>query len=70
MNEKPDLVMKNGNWIPEGSGGNHAYEFINGNYKYVCYINTLGADETPPATLTVYQNRTKILAQSAQIVKN
>ncbi len=67
MSEKPDLIIKDGNWIPEGSGGNHRYEFINGNYKYDCIINVLGADDTPPAELVVYQDDKEILNEQGQI---
>ena len=69
MNEKPDLVIENGNWMPEGSGGNNIYEFVNGNYKYECSINVIGTDETPPADLTVYKDEKEILYQPGQIIR-
>ncbi|WP_321287940.1 hypothetical protein [uncultured Sunxiuqinia sp.] len=67
MSEKPDLIINDGNWISEGSGGNHRYEFINRNYKYDCIINILGAADTPPAELVVYQDDKKILNEQGQI---
>lgn len=70
MNEKPDLVIENGGWTPEGSGGNNMYEFVSGDYKYECSINVIGTDETPPADLTVYKNDNEILYQPAQIIRN
>lgn len=69
MNEKPDLIIENGNLIREGSGGNHRYEFRNGNYKYECSINFLGTYETPPANLLVSKNEDEILNQPAQIIR-
>ena len=69
MSEKPDLIIKNGNWTPEGSGGNHRYQFVNGNYKYVCYINVIGADDSPLADLIVYKNDEEILNEPAQIIR-
>jgi hypothetical protein len=66
MNQKPDLIIKNGHWSADGSGGNHSYEFNNGKYKYICYVNVLGTDETPPADLYVYKKSKEILAQPAQ----
>ena len=56
MSEKPALVIKNGIWLPDGSGGNNHYEFVNGTYTYVCSINVLGTAETPPAALKVFNN--------------
>ena len=67
MSKKPDLIIKDGNWIPEGSGGNHRYEFINGDYKYNCVINVLGTEYTPPAELIVFHNDKEILKESGQI---
>ncbi len=69
MNEKPALIVKGGNWIPEGRGGDHRYEFNNGIYKYVCAINVLSAEKTPPASLIVYKNDKKILSQPAQLIE-
>jgi len=70
MSEKPELVIENGNWMPEGSGGNNKYVFINGDYIYECSINVVGTDETPHADLTVYKNKNEILYQAAKIIRN
>jgi len=69
MSEKPDLVITNGKWIPDGSGGNSYFDFKNGDYLYRCYIIVLGTNDSPPATLTIYQNNKKILEQNAIIVE-
>ena len=69
MNEKPDLILENGKWIPDGNGGNHSYKFVNGNYTYECSINVLKEAEVPSAYLIVYKNNDEILRQSAQIMK-
>ncbi|GAB4181104.1 MAG: hypothetical protein Kow00108_17710 [Calditrichia bacterium] len=61
MSAKPALIIHDGTVKAEGSGGNHRYEFINGNYTYDCLINVLRADDTPPAELVVYQNNKEIL---------
>ena len=70
MNEKPDLVIESGSWMPEGNGGNNKYEFVNGDYKYECSINVVGTDETPAADLTVYKDEKEILYQAAKIIRN
>lgn len=69
MTDKPDLVIT-GNTIrqDDGTGGNHSYVFKKGDYTYECNIILIGADDTPPAMLTVYQGKKKILSQNAEIV--
>lgn len=67
MSEKPDLIIENGSLKMDGSGGNHYYEFINGNYKYVCYLNILGTADRSPAILSVYKDNKEILNMSAEI---
>jgi len=69
MSEKPDLVIINGKWIPDGSGGNSYFDFKKGDYLYRCYIIVLGTNDSPPATLTIYQNNKTILEQEAIIVE-
>jgi hypothetical protein len=69
MSEKPDLVITNGKWIPDGSGGNSYFDFKKGDYLYRCYIIVLGTNDSPPATLTISQNNKNILEQDAVIVE-
>jgi len=68
MSDKPDLVITNGKWISDGSGGNSHFDFKKGAYLYECYIIVLGTSDSPPATLTIYQNGKEILSQNAKIV--
>lgn len=68
MSDKPDIIIKNGEYKPNGSGGNHSFEFHNGEYTYKCAIIVLGEDDSPPAYLTIYKNDKEILAQEANIV--
>lgn len=69
MTDKPDLVIT-GNTIRQdnGTGGNHSYIFKKGDYTYECNIIIIGADDTPPAMLTVFQGKKEILSQRAEIV--
>jgi len=67
MSEKPDLVIENGEFIPDGSGGNHSFKFKNGEYIYECYITVIGENDSPPALLTIYKNEKEILEQKAKI---
>lgn len=67
ISSKPDLVLKNGEWSSDGSGGNHHFTFTNGKYSYVIYVNVLGSDETPPFNLEVSKNDKVIFNQPAEI---
>lgn len=69
ISNKPDLVINNGEWTPDGSGGNHHFTFTNGVYSYVIYVNVLGTDETPPFNLEVNKRDKVILNQPAQLKK-
>ncbi|KAF2335880.1 hypothetical protein [Flavobacterium ginsenosidimutans] len=68
MTDTPDLVIENGVFVADGTGGNHYYEFKKGDFKYECYIIVLGEKNSPPAMLTVYQSGKEILSQNAKIV--
>ena len=70
MSEKTDLVLTDGKWITDGSGGNYSLEFKSGDYKYECNINNLSEDDTPPATLTIYKGEKEILVQPAKIIRD
>ena len=67
ISNKPDLVINNGIWTPDGSGGNHHFTFTNSEYSYVVYVNIMGADKTPPFNLEVTQNDKVILYQPAEL---
>ena len=67
ISSKPDLVIKNGEWTPDGSGGNHHFTFTNGEYSYIVYVNILGTYETPPFNLEVIKNDKVILNQPAEL---
>ena len=68
MSKKPDLIITNGKWISDGSGGNSHYEFKKDAYLYECYIIVIGTDDSPPAYLSISQNGKEILNQNAKIV--
>ena len=61
--QKPDLVLSNGKLVYEGSGGNHAYEFQSGPYRYRCYVSVLGSYDSPPGTLEVFKAEKLLLTQ-------
>lgn len=68
--DKPDLIIMNGKFVPDGSGGNHHYTFKNGKYVYECGITVLGEEDSPPAYLTIYRDDKEILSESAYLVQH
>jgi hypothetical protein len=70
MSDKPDLILKKGEWIPEGSGGNHRFDFKSGDYLYSCWVMVMGSRDTPPAILTISKANKEILSQDATTIKN
>ncbi|TAE50348.1 MAG: hypothetical protein EAZ89_12225 [Bacteroidetes bacterium] len=68
MSEKPELIIQKGIYKADGNGGNHSYEFVNGEYIYECAIIVLGEGDSPSAYLLVYQQGKEILSQRATIV--
>ena len=54
--------------VPDGNGGNHSFEFINGEFKYECSIIVMGKQNSPPAYLTIYKGDKEIFSQKAIIV--
>ena len=68
MQDKPDLILKNGELTFDGSGGNHNIEFKNGEYVYQCSIIVMGGEGSSPAYLTIYKGEKEILSQKANIV--
>ena len=58
LSDKPDLVIHNGEYHPQGSGGNHNYNFENGDYIYRIDVNRLGkySYEEYPGSLDIYKS--------------
>lgn len=69
LSDKPDLVIENGKFIAEGSGGNHRYEFRNADYVYDCSFTVMGTGEEPPAELKIYKGGKEILSAPATIIR-
>jgi hypothetical protein len=67
LNEKPSLVLYNGERIFEGSGGNNYIQFKRGDFVYLVRENRLETDETPPFVLNVYQNGSLLVDQAGEL---
>ncbi|MDC1106922.1 hypothetical protein OAT16_09470 [Prolixibacteraceae bacterium] len=69
MSEKPSLILTNGNYNRDGTGGNHYYDFHNGVHLYRCYLSPLRSSAASPAYLQVFKNDKEILYHAADVVK-
>jgi len=68
QNEKPDLIITNGEIVFNGNGGNHEYLFKSGAFEYKCHVIVLGNTASPPGYLIVTKNDTEILKE--KVIKN
>lgn len=68
MSDKPDLLILKGEFIPDGSGGNHSYQFKNGKYTYECYIEVMGKEYSTVAGFSILKEDKLILSQKAKIM--
>lgn len=65
---KPDIVLNNGQWEHQGSGGNHVINFVNGIYTYKVYRNIIGEDNSPDITLEIEKNGEIILTADGTLI--
>jgi hypothetical protein len=63
QNEKPDLILTNGEIVFDGSGGNHEFLFKNGAFEYNCHVIVLGTAASPPGYLIITKNDKQILKE-------
>lgn len=64
QSSKPDLILNNGKWVPDGNGGNHYFDFENGKYLYRVYVEVMGSTEDPPGWLEIYKSGMLISTQN------
>ena len=48
IDDIPDLILTDGIFVRDGSGGNHYYQFSHHDLVYRCYVVWLGTAESPP----------------------
>lgn len=63
--EKPEVVIPDGKFIREGSGGNHYFSFEDGAETYKVEITIVGKEKLPP-TLTIMKGDEVIVTQQAK----
>jgi hypothetical protein len=61
--DEPDLIIYDGECIPDGNGGNHHYDFKKDVYLYRCYVGVLRSLHDPPGWLEVYKTEKCILKE-------
>lgn len=72
ITSKPSMIIPDGELIPDGTGGNYYYEFVNNAFTYQVWRNYLtDSAKKAPYTLKVDDNTGKtIVNQDGQVVKN
>lgn len=63
---KPDLVLENGTFRVDGSGGNQVVTFRNKNYEYKVFRNVLDSPGTPEVSLVVEKDGREILSEGGK----
>ena len=63
MKDNPKLVIKGGEHLPQGSGGNSIYQFKNGDLMYLCSINRISDNVKYDAELVVFKNNILLYSQ-------
>ena len=63
--EQPDILIADGKFVREGSGGNHYFSFENGAYTYKVEVTIIGKEKLPP-TLTISKGEETILVQKGK----
>lgn len=72
LTSKPSMIITDGELIPDGSGGNYYFNFVNEGHTYQVWRNYLtDSASKAPYTLTVTdENDHEIVRQDGQVVKN
>ncbi|MBB6370519.1 hypothetical protein [Chryseobacterium shigense] len=71
ITSKPSMIISDGELIPDGSGGNYYFNFVNKGHNYQVWRNYLTDSATKaPYTLTVNdENNNEIVRQDGVVVK-
>lgn len=72
VTSKPNMIISDGELIPDGTGGNYYYEFNNNGYTYQIWRNylTSSAKKAPYTLMVTDQNGKTIVNQDGYVVKN
>lgn len=63
----PDLVLDNGKFEFQGSGGNHTITFKNGKYRYIIQRNIIGTDESAEVQLIIEKSGKVIVVEDGEL---
>ena len=65
---KPDIILSYGKLEYQGSGGNHVFTFLNGDFTYNVYRTIIGGENSAPFSLEIEENGTIILTEDGELV--
>jgi hypothetical protein len=66
---KPSVVINNGEYITEGSGGNYCLKFKNNGLEYTILVTMTGTELTPPYRLIISKNSKEKLNEKGNNIK-
>lgn len=66
---KPDLILTDGEWENDGTGGNHTITFKKGEFNYIIYRGIIGEKDAAEISLTVEQKGKIILQQDGKLLE-
>lgn len=71
ITSKPSMIISDGELIPDGSGGNYYFSFVNEGYSYQVWRNYLtdSASKAPYTLVVSDENDREVVRQDAVVVK-
>lgn len=71
ITSKPNMIISDGELVPDGSGGNYYYDFTNKGYHYQIWRNYLtdSAKKAPYTLVVSDENGNTVVEQDGQVVK-
>ncbi|MCD9854062.1 hypothetical protein LUD75_05075 [Epilithonimonas sp. JDS] len=66
---KPDMILTDGEWENDGTGGNHTITFKKGEFNYKIYRGIIGEKDAAEISLTVEQKGKIILQQDGKLLE-
>lgn len=65
---KPDIILNDGEFVFEGSGGSQVFTFVNDKYAYKVYRNYSGNRNTPDIRLYIMKDGQEILKEDGKLI--
>jgi len=70
MDSKPEIILRNGKYVQDGTGGNHKYVFKNKEYTYEVFVSVMSEEEWEVGSLSVLKGEEVIYTDSFDYLDN